>query len=134
MLKKVSSRARKSAAKAGRIPKNVDEYLASVPGNMRPALEKLRATVRSAMPREATETISYRILAFKHERVMVWIAAFSNHCSLFPGAAILEAFKEELKNYPTSKGTVRFPTSQPLPTGLIRKLVKARVAENQTKK
>jgi uncharacterized protein YdhG (YjbR/CyaY superfamily) len=86
------------------------------------------------VPPEATETISYRIPAFKDKGVLVWFAAFSNHCSLFPTASIVEAFKNELKGFSTSKGTIQFPTDKPLPTALVRKLVKARVVQNESKK
>ncbi len=114
-------------------PKDVDEYLASVPEPARTTLNKMRATIRSAVPPEATEVISYRMPAFKHNRVLVWFAAFSDHCSLFPTAAVIEKFKNELKSFSTSKGTLHFPTNKPLPTALIRKLVKARVALNESK-
>jgi uncharacterized protein YdhG (YjbR/CyaY superfamily) len=66
--------------------------------------------------------------------VLVWFAAFSNHCSLFPTAAVIEAFKDELKGFSTSKGTIHFPTGRPLPTALVKKLVKARVADTKSKK
>jgi uncharacterized protein YdhG (YjbR/CyaY superfamily) len=66
--------------------------------------------------------------------VLVWFAAFSEHCSLFPTAAIIEKFKNELKPFSTSKGTIQFPTNKSLPTALIKKLVKARVAQNESKK
>ena len=89
----------------------------------------MRAAIRSAVPREATETISYRIPAFKHHRILVWFAAFSDHCSLFPTAAVIEAFKKELKGFSTSKGTIHFPLNRPLPVALIKKIVKARVAQ-----
>ena len=95
---------------------------------------KLRAAIRSAVPPEATETISYRIPAFKYKGVLVWFAAFSNHCSLFPTASVVEAFKNELKGFRTSKGTIHFPTDKPLPTALVKKLVQARVSQNETKK
>jgi uncharacterized protein YdhG (YjbR/CyaY superfamily) len=64
----------------------------------------------------------------------VWFAAFSDHCSLFPTAAVIEEFKNELKGLTTSKGTIHFPTDKPLPTALIKKMVKARVAQNESKK
>ena len=92
----------------------------------------MRLNVKS--PAEATETISYRIPAIKYKGVLVWFAAFSNHCSLFPTAAIDAAFKNELKGFPTSKGTIHFPTDKPLPSALIKKMVKARVAQNKNKK
>ena len=115
-------------------PKNVDEYLSAVPEPARGTLNKMRAAIRSAVPREAVETISYGMPAFKHNGVLVWFAAFKDHCSFFPTASVIEAFKEELKAYPTSKGTIQFPTAKPLPAALVKKLVKARVAQNETKK
>ncbi|HKN35493.1 MAG TPA: DUF1801 domain-containing protein [Terriglobales bacterium] len=92
---------------------------------------KLRAAIRSAVPPEATETISYRIPAVKYNGILVWFAAFSNHCSLFPTSSVIEAFKNDLKRYSTSKGTIHFPADKPLPTALIKKLVKARVAQKE---
>jgi uncharacterized protein YdhG (YjbR/CyaY superfamily) len=89
----------------------------------------MRAAIRSAVPREATETISYRIPAFKHHGIMVWFAAFSDHCSLFPTSAVIEAFRKELQSFTTSKGTIHFPLNRPLPVALIKKIVKARVAQ-----
>jgi len=86
------------------------------------------------VPQEPTETISYRIPAFKYKVVLVWFAAFSDHCSLFPTASVVAAFKNELKGFNTSKGTIQFPTDKPLPTALVKKLVKARVAQNESKK
>jgi len=86
------------------------------------------------VPPEATETISYGMPAFKHKGVLVWFAAFSDHCSLFPTASVIQAFKNELKGFHTSKGTIHFPTDKPLPTALVKKLVKARVAQHESKK
>jgi len=133
-MKKVKSRNRSSTAKGDGAPKDVDEYLAGVPESARSTLIKLRAAIRSAVPREATETISYRMPAFKYKGMLVWFAAFSKHCSLFPGSSVIEAFQNELKGFSTSKGTIHFPTDKPLPTALIKKLVKARVAQNESKK
>ena len=133
-VKKTKSGNRRSATKRSGAAKNVDEYLAGVPEPARSTLNKMRATIRSAVPPEATETISYRIPAFKHKGVLVWFAAFSDHCSLFPTASVIEAFKGELNGFSTSKGTIRFPTDKPLPTALIKRLVKARVAQNERKK
>lgn len=93
----------------------------------------MRTVIRSAVPREARETISYRIPAFKHHGILVWFAAFSDHCSLFPTAAVIEAFQKELKSFQTSKGTIHFPLDRPLPVALIRKIVKARVAQLEAK-
>ena len=93
----------------------------------------MRRAIRSALPRQATETISYGIPAFKHHGILVWFAAFSDHCSLFPTAAVIEAFKIELKGFSTSKGTIHFPLNRPLPVALIKKIVKARVAQLEAK-
>ena len=97
-------------------------------------LQKMRVAIRSAIPSEATEIISYRMPAFRHNGVLVWFAAFTDHCSLFPTAAVIEKFKDELKGFSTSKGTVHFPFDKPLPTALVKNLVKARVAQNESKK
>ena len=128
-MKRTKSGSRSSAAKPGPAPKDVEEYLAGIPEPARSVLEKLRAVIRSAVPPAATETISYRIPAIKYKRVLVWFAAFSDHCSLFPSAAIIERFKDELKGFAVSKGTIHFPLDKPLPVSLIKKLVKARVAQ-----
>ena len=133
-MKKLRSGNPSSAAKGHGAPKTVDEYLAGVPEPARSALNKIRAAIRSAVPPQATETISYRIPAFSYNGVLVWFAAFSNHCSLFPTAAVIEAFKKELKGFSTSKGTVHFPMDKPLPIALIKKLVKARFAQKESKK
>jgi uncharacterized protein YdhG (YjbR/CyaY superfamily) len=133
-MKRPKPKGRSSNAKAKGAPKSVDEYIAGVPEPARSTLINMRAAIRSAVPSEATETISYRIPAFKHQGVLVWFAAFSNHCSLFPTASVIEVFKSELKGFSTSKGTIHFPTDKPLPTALVKKLVKARVAQNESKK
>jgi uncharacterized protein YdhG (YjbR/CyaY superfamily) len=129
-MKKVKSSKAKLTKLEGPIA-TVEDYLARVPEPARSTLEKIRATIRSAVPRDAVEIISYRIPAFKRKRVLVWYAAFADHCSLFPTAAVIEQFKEELKEYVTSKGTIQFPLDKPVPTALIRKVVKARVAATQ---
>ena len=133
-MKKVKSGNRGSAAKGSGAPKDVDEYLAGVPKPARGTLNKIRAAIRSAAPPEATEAISYGMPTFKYKGSLVWFAAFSNHCSLFPTASVIEAFKSELKGFSTSKGTIHFPTDKPLPTALVKKLVKARVMQNESKK
>jgi uncharacterized protein YdhG (YjbR/CyaY superfamily) len=133
-MKKGKSGKRSSAAKGKRAPKGVDEYLAGVPEPARSTLNKIRATIRSAAPREATETISYGIPAFKHKEVLIWFAAFSDHCSLFPTASVIEKFKSELKTFATSKGTIQFPTDKPLPAALVKKMLKARIAQIESKK
>jgi uncharacterized protein YdhG (YjbR/CyaY superfamily) len=131
---KANARARGSAAKRNAVPKNTDEYLARVPEPARSTLKKVRAAIRSAVPPEATEAISYGMPAFKYKGVLVWFAAFSNHCSLFPNAAVIEAFRNELKGFVISKGTIQFPVDKPLPASLVKKLLKARLAQIERKK
>ena len=115
--------------------KDVDEYLAGVPEPARSTLNKVRAAIRAAAPAEATEAISYQMPAFRYKGALVAYAAFSKHCSFFPmSAALLDAFQDELGNYRTSKGTIQFPLDKPLPAALVKKLVKARVAQNEAKK
>ncbi len=132
-MKKAKASARGSTAKRSAAPKEMDEYLARLPEPARSTLNKMRALIRSVAPSEATETISYGIPAFKYKGMLVWFAAFSNHCSLFPGSSVIEAFKNELKGFSTSKGTIHFPVDKPLPAALVKKLVKARVAQNEQK-
>ena len=111
---------------------SVENYLAAVPEPARSTLEKVRAAIRSAAPSEATEAISYGMPAFKYKGGLVAYAAFAKHCSFFPmSGAIIESFAGELKNYKTSKGTIQFSVDKPLPAALIKKLVKARLAEKQ---
>jgi len=116
-------------------PKDVDEYLARVPEPARSTLRKVRAVIRSVVPAETTEIISYGIPTFKYIGPLVGFAAFSDHCSLFPmNSSLIEAFKDELKNFETSKGTIQFALDKPLPPALLKTLVKARIAENERKK
>ncbi|MGH7546544.1 MAG: alpha/beta fold hydrolase [Gemmatimonadales bacterium] len=111
---------------------SVNAYLKGVPPVARAALQKLRRTIKAAAP-EATEVISYGIPSFKHHGYLVGFAAFKHHCSFFPGTA-LHAFKRELASYETSKGTIHFTVDKPLPAALVRKLVKARVAQNERRR
>ena len=113
---------------------SVDEYLASVEEPARSMLAKMRGLIRAVLPAGATEVISYRMPAFKTSKVLVWFAAFSNHCSLFPTAAPIEALKEELKGHVVSKGTIQFPLDKPLPAALIKKVVKTRLEQSEGKK
>ncbi len=132
-MKATKSGARGSAMQ-GAVPKDVDEYLAGVPEPARSTLNRIRATIRSAVPAETTEAISYRIPTFRYKGALLAFAAFSNHCSLFPmSLAVMEAFKKELKGFVTSKGTIRFPVDKPLSAALVKKLVKARIAEKENR-
>ena len=133
-MKQTSSANRGSAAKANIAPNSVDEYLANVPEPARSTLNKVRAAIRAAAPAEATEVISYRIPMFKYKGMLMGFAAFSNHCSLFPGSlSAMKSLKNELKDFETSKGTIRFPVDKPPSAALVKKLVKARLAENERK-
>ena len=110
---------------------DVEDYLSRLPEDSRAALERLRQTIKSIVP-EAVEVISYQIPTFKYQGcLLVSYAAFAKHCSFFPGAEPIEVHREELKSYQTSKGTIRFPIDKPLPATLVKKLVKARVKENE---
>ena len=120
----------KTAMKSNLAPLTVDAYLAAVPEPARRAITEIRVAIRSVVPPEATEIISYKIPAFKHKKVLVWYAAFANHCSLFPTAAVIEQFKDELKDFSTSKGTVHFPLDKPMPVELIKKMVQERLGRS----
>jgi uncharacterized protein YdhG (YjbR/CyaY superfamily) len=112
--------------------KSVDEYLASTPEPAQSTLRHIRAVIRSVVPVETTEVISYGMPMFKFNGMLVGYAAFKNHCSLFPtGSGVLDRFEKELKGYRTSKGTIQFPPDKPLPAGLVKKIVRARVKENK---
>ena len=115
-------------------PQNVDDYLATISEPARSTLEKVRAVIRASVPRETTETISYRIPMFKLNGMLIGFAAFKNHCSLFPANMdVFKAFKKELAPFHTSKGTLQFPLDKPFPTALLKKIVKMRVAQNEAK-
>jgi len=129
-MKKAASTDRGTA----RIPRSVDEYLSRVPEPARTTLNRVRAVIRSVAPSETTETISYRIPTFRYKGALLGFAAFPNHCSLFVmSCSLLDDFKDEIKDFQTSKGTIRFPVDKPLPAALIKKLVRARIAQNERK-
>ena len=112
-------------------PQTIDEYLAFASDDQRAALEKLRKTIQAAAP-QAEEFISYGLAAFRlNGRPLVAFGATASHCAFYPmSSSTVAAHKDELKDYDTSKGTIRFPADKPLPAALVRKLVKARIAEN----
>ena len=111
-------------------PRTIDEYLAGVTAEQRAALESLRKTIRAAAPK-AEECISYGLAAFRlNGRPLVAFGAWANHCAFYPmSSTTLDAFQDQLKSYETSKGTIRFSTDRPLPAALVKKLIKARMAE-----
>ena len=120
----------KKAKPGGTPATTVDGYLAALPKEARVTLEKIRKAIKAAAPK-ATEVISYQMPMYKYHGMLVGFAAFKDHCSFFPGAKPVATFKDELKAYKTSKGTIRFPIGKPLPAGLVKRLVKARIAENE---
>ena len=121
--------AKKRTGESANTAAAVEQYIARAPERARKMLAELRETIRFAVPPDTTEVISYKIPAFKRDRILVWYAAFSDHCSLFPTSSVIGKFKAELKDYKTSKGTIQFPLDKPLPRALVGKIVKTRVAE-----
>ena len=112
-------------------PKTIDEYLAALSDDQRAALEKLRKTIRAAAPK-AEECINYGLAAFRLDgKNLLGFGATAKHCAFYlMSGSTVEAHQDELADYDTSKGTIRFPADKPLPAALVRKLVKARIAEN----
>jgi uncharacterized protein YdhG (YjbR/CyaY superfamily) len=114
-------------------PSTVDEYLATLPHEVRAALEQLRATIRAAAPM-AEESISYRIPAYKHHGLLVGFAAATNHCTFhLMSPESIEAHAADLKGYELNKGSIRFRPEEPLPDELVTELVTARIAENEAR-
>jgi uncharacterized protein YdhG (YjbR/CyaY superfamily) len=119
----------KGAAK----PATVDAYLARVSDEQRVALQRLRQTILSVIP-SAEECISYGMPGFRYDgKVLVWIGAGANHCAFYPGA-VIQGLGVDLEGYETSKGTIRFQPDEPLPATLVRKILKARIAQNAAKR
>lgn len=108
----------------------IDQYIAMFPKDVQEKLEAVRATIHAAAP-EAKEKISYQIPTFTLHGNLVHFAAFKNHIGFYPTGRGVEAFKEELGSYAVTKGTVRFPLSEPLPLDLIARIVRLRVSQNQ---
>jgi uncharacterized protein YdhG (YjbR/CyaY superfamily) len=112
-------------------PKTIDEYLALVNPEQRAVLQKIRETIHAAAP-GAVEYIGYGLAGFKLKgRPLVYFGAWENHCAFYAASpAVQKKFQKELKGFEASKGTIRFTPEKPLPTTLVKKLVKARIAEN----
>ena len=123
----MSSRGRVNSDVMTTKPQTIDEYLATLSSDKRAALEQLRRSIKAAAPK-AEECISYQMPGFRlNGRMLVSFAAWANHCAFYPGSYPLEVHQKELKKYETSKGTLRFPIDRPLPSALVRRLVKARI-------
>lgn len=113
-------------------PATVDEYLARVSDDQRAALQRLRKQILAVIP-TAEECISYQLPAFRYEgKILVWMGAGAKHCAFYPGG-VVDQFEDDLADYETSKGTIRFQPDAPLPAALVRKIVKARIAQNAVK-
>lgn len=110
----------------------IDEYIKSFPKNVQKILEQVRQAIKKSAP-EAQETINYQIPTFKLNGNLVHFAAFKNHIGFYPAPSGLKAFKKELSDYKSSKGSVQFPLDKPIPLSLIKKIVKFRVKESSLK-
>lgn len=109
---------------------SIADYLSRVPADQRRALQRLRKDIHAAVP-GLEECISYQMPGFRYQgKVVVWFGAAARHCAFYPGAVVKD-FKTELKGYGTSKGTIRFDADDPLPAGLVKKLLKARIARGR---
>ena len=115
-------------------PQTIDDYLAVLSEDKRAALEKLRQAIKSVAPK-AEEYFYYQLPAFRlHGKRLVAFGAAKEHCSLYPlSATVVSALADDVEAYDTSPGTIRFPVDKPLPTALVRKIVKFRIAENEVK-
>jgi uncharacterized protein YdhG (YjbR/CyaY superfamily) len=112
---------------------SVEDYIATLPPEARSKLQSLRKIIRQSAP-EAEEVISYNTPAFKWNGMLVWYGAHTAHIGLYPRGSAIAAFKDELAGYKTSKGAIQFPIEKPIPTALVKKIVKFRLAENARKK
>jgi uncharacterized protein YdhG (YjbR/CyaY superfamily) len=112
---------------------SVEEYIAATPADARRKLQSLRKTIRQCAP-EAEEVISYNMPAFKWNGMLVWYGAHTEHIGFYPRSSVIAAFKHDLAGYKTSKGAIQFPIDKPIPTALVKKIVKFRLAENARKK
>ena len=110
----------------------IDEYISGFPKDIQKILQEMRKTIRTAAP-DAEETINYAIPTFKLNGNLVHFAAFKNHIGFYPAPSGIDAFKKELSAYEGAKGSVKFPLDQPMPLGLITRIVKFRVKENMEK-
>jgi uncharacterized protein YdhG (YjbR/CyaY superfamily) len=112
---------------------NVDAYIAAFPPDAAVLLEQIRSIIRKTAP-AAEETISYAIPTYKLNGPLVYFAGYAHHIGFYPGAGGIAAFKDDLTDLKTSKGTVQFPIDEPLPVNLIENMVRFRMGQNLEKK
>jgi Uncharacterized conserved protein len=112
--------------------KTVDQYLSAFPSNTKVLLKKMRETVKEVAP-QAEELISYNMPAFRWNGMLVWYAAFKQHIGFYPTPSAIKTFAQELRQYKTSKGAIQFPIDEPIPTNLVKKIVKLRMKQNLEK-
>jgi uncharacterized protein YdhG (YjbR/CyaY superfamily) len=110
--------------------RNIDEYIAGFPKDIQKKLQEIRSTIRKAAPK-AEEAIKYAIPTFTQNGNLVHFAAYKSHIGFYPAPRGIEAFKDEVAGYEGGKGTLKFPLDEPLPLGLISKIVKFRVKETE---
>jgi uncharacterized protein YdhG (YjbR/CyaY superfamily) len=114
-----------------RVPRVFNDYLSAFPKNVQMLLRTMRLAIKKAAPK-AQETISYNVPAFAmNGKKIVWFAAFKSHIGFYPGAAAIAAFKKELAGYKTAKGSVQFPFDEPLPLGLVARIVEFRLSQSR---
>jgi uncharacterized protein YdhG (YjbR/CyaY superfamily) len=114
-------------------PKTVAEYINSFPEVQQQTLQKMRSAIKAAAPK-AEELISYGIIGFRQNGVVAYIGGFKNHCSYFPASYdVIKMFADELSQYKLSKGTIQLPVDKPLPSSLVKKMVQAKLKENEAK-
>jgi uncharacterized protein YdhG (YjbR/CyaY superfamily) len=114
------------------IPKTIDDYIAAFPSDVRRLLKRLRATIRRAAP-DAEEAIKYRLPTFVQNGNLVHFGAFKKHIGFYATPKGNQQFRKELSRYAGAKGSVQFPLDQPLPYGLVSRMVQFRVKENLAK-
>jgi uncharacterized protein YdhG (YjbR/CyaY superfamily) len=131
-LKKQIVQAGSSMKKASPAPADIDAYIAGFPTNIQRVLQQIRATIRKAAP-GAEEKISYQMPAFAENGVLTWFAAWKEHIGFYPTPSAIRAFADELSGYQQSRGAIQFPLDQPMPLGLIRRIVQFRVRETREK-
>ena len=112
-------------------PATVDEYMADLPEKEREVLSDIRKTIKATAPK-AEEAISYGMPGYKYHGMLVYFAAFKKHLSFFPGSSTIDQFGEEVKKYKTSKGTLQFTVDKPISSALVKKIVKARMKQNES--